>query len=114
MIESGAGQAAGFEDAEFSEKGASIAADRSQVFSTADVIAQVRAFGANPDNGGADLDLIRDGQVVVGLCDPLLARDANRALAERGATLFSLEMMPRTPAGTPQSWARISTGDNAK
>jgi len=95
VIESGAGQAAGFEDAEFSEKGASLAADRSQVFSRADVIAQVRALGANPEEGGADLDLMREGQVVVGLCDPLLARDANRALADSGATLFSLEMMPR-------------------
>ena len=32
---------------------------------------QVRALGANPIAGREDLDLLRRGQIVIGLCDPL-------------------------------------------
>jgi NAD(P) transhydrogenase subunit alpha len=95
LIEAGAGHAAGFPDAEFSEKGASIVADRARVFSQADIMAHVWTPGANPRGGIDDIGLLRRGQTLVGLCDPLVAHDATRAVAERGATLFSLELIPR-------------------
>ncbi len=95
MIEGGAGQAAGFLDKEYSAKGAKVVSTRAEVFEKADAIAQVRALGANPEEGRADLEHIRDGQVIVGMCEPLTEHDSNKALAEKGATLFSMEMMPR-------------------
>ena len=95
VIESGAGDAAGFLDDEYSAKGAKVVSGRAEVFQKADLIAQVRALGANPEQGKADLDLIRDGQAVVGMCEPLTEHDSNKALADKGATLFSMEMMPR-------------------
>ena len=52
-------------------------------------------MGANPDAGKADLDLIREGQTIVGACEPLTEHASNKAMAEKGATLFSMEMMPR-------------------
>lgn len=95
LIESGAGVAAGFLDEDYTAKGAKIAPSRAEVFDTADVIVMVRPPGANPDAGQADLDAMRASQVVIGMCDPLTAHDANRAAAEKGITLFSMEMMPR-------------------
>jgi len=95
LVESGAGEAAGFQDAEYTDKGATVAAGRGEVFQRTDVIAQVRALGANPDAGGADLDLMREGQTVIGVCEPLTSTDANTAMAEKGITLFSMEMIPR-------------------
>jgi len=95
VIESGAGDAAGFLDDEYSAKGAKVVSGRAEVFQKADLIAQVRALGANPEQGKADLDLIRDGQAVVGMCEPLTEHDSNKALADKGATLFSMELMPR-------------------
>jgi NAD(P) transhydrogenase subunit alpha len=95
VIESGAGDAAGFLDAEYSAKGAKVVPDRAEVFKTADLIAQVRALGANPEAGVADLDLMRSGQVVVGACEPLTEHEATKKLADKGVTLFSMEMMPR-------------------
>ncbi len=95
VIESGAGDAAGFLDTEYSAKGAKVVSGRAEVFKTADLIAQVRALGANPVEGRADLDLMRDGQAIVGMCEPLTEHDANTAIAAKGATLFSMEMMPR-------------------
>ena len=60
-IERGAGQSAGFPDAAYAEKGAQIAAARNEVFSS-DVILQVRV---------GDMALMRPGQVVIGMADPL-------------------------------------------
>jgi H+-translocating NAD(P) transhydrogenase subunit alpha len=95
LVEAGAGEAAGFADEEYTAKGATIVDDRAEVFAKAEVIAQVRAPGANPDEGRADLEHLRAGQAVIGLCDPLLAHESTRALAEKRVSLFSLELVPR-------------------
>jgi NAD(P) transhydrogenase subunit alpha len=79
----------------FEAKGARIAADRADVFSQADLILQVRALGANPEAGRSDLQLLREGQVVIGFCDPLTAHESTQSLAQAGVTLLSMEMMPR-------------------
>ncbi len=95
LVEPGAGTAAGYDDAAYTEKGATLAADRADVWKRADVILQVRSLGANPDEGTADLEQTRSGQVVIGVCEPLTEHSANQAVAATGATLFSMEMMPR-------------------
>ena len=93
-VQSGAGQAAGFPDSHYVEKGAKIAASRDEVFA-ADVVLQVRAAGANPQAGKADLPKLSAGKIVIGLCDPLGQPQANREFAATGATLFGLELLPR-------------------
>jgi H+-translocating NAD(P) transhydrogenase subunit alpha len=94
VVESGAGSAAGFADAEYTGKGAQVVASRT-VALTADVLLQVRCLGANPHAGRADLAHFKPGQIVVGMCDPLGAPDAIREIAATGATLFALELIPR-------------------
>lgn len=94
VVESGAGSAAGFPDAEYSEKGAQIVASRQDAF-VADVLLQVRCLGANPQAGQADLPHLKPGQIVIGLCDPLGAPAQVQDLAKAGATLFALELIPR-------------------
>ena len=86
VIETGAGAAAGFPDAAFREQGASIVS-RSEVFQTADILLQVRAAPASGP--------LRSGQVVIGFADPLGAPQAVRDIAATGATLLSMELMPR-------------------
>jgi len=95
LVEPGAGVAAGYEDAAYIDKGATLAADRADVWQRADVILQVRALGANPDLGHADLEWMRSGQVVIATCEPLTEHEATKAVADTGATLFSMELMPR-------------------
>lgn len=94
-IESGAGVAAGFPDDEYQAAGVEIVADRSALFAAADVVLQVRTLGANPQAGQADVPLLRKGQILVGLGEPMTAGTANQALAESGVTLFCLELLPR-------------------
>lgn len=95
LVEQGAGTAAGIPDAEYSEKGARLAAGRAEVFAAADVVLQVRTAGANPDMGKADLELLRPGQTIIGFSEPLGAPKSARELAARQVTSFSLELLPR-------------------
>ena len=95
IVEPGAGTAAGFADTDYIVHGAQIAADRDEVFARADVVLQVRTFGANPEAGRADLALTRSGQVIIGASDPLTAGPQLRELATTGATLFAMELIPR-------------------
>jgi len=85
-VEAGAGQAAGFTDAAYQEQGASIVS-RDEVFRTADILVTVRA---TPIPGA-----LRRGQTVIGFADPLGAPNAVREFAATGASLLSMELMPR-------------------
>jgi NAD(P) transhydrogenase subunit alpha len=95
LVEPGAGEAAGFADAEYAGKGARLASGREEVFAGAEVICQVRTLGANPVAGRADLRLLRAGQAVIGLAEPLGDAAPARDMAERGVMLFAVELMPR-------------------
>ena len=95
LVESGAGAEAGFPDATYVEKEAKIAGDRAQVFHSADVVLQVRGYGANLERGRADLEHLRRGQVLICTFDPLNSVEAVRDTAATGVTLFALELVPR-------------------
>jgi NAD(P) transhydrogenase subunit alpha len=95
QIEAGAGDAAGFIDDAYREAGAEIVADRRSLFQSAGILLQVRGLGANSEAGAGDVELMRDGLVVVAPTDPLGNPEAVRRLAERGVTLFAMELIPR-------------------
>ena len=104
LIEAGAGAEAGFGDAAYTDKGAAVATDRSEVFSSADLVLQVRGLGANLPAGRDDLSLMKPGQTVVAMFDPLSEPDSVKELAERKVTAFAMELMPRnSPGGDAQT-----------
>jgi NAD(P) transhydrogenase subunit alpha len=96
LIEAGAGAAAGYPDVEYSEKGASVVANRAEVFSEADIVAQVLCHGSNDKTGKADLPLLKRGQILVGFLRPLGAPETLQEVAATGVTSFAVELMPRT------------------
>src|SRR5262245_13749428 len=69
VVETSAGQAAGFLDSHYADKGAKIA-PRNEVF-TAELLLQVRGLGANPIAGRDDLEHFERFQILIALCDPL-------------------------------------------
>ena len=95
ILQPGAGLAAGFPDASYVDRGATVTGGRAQVFADADIILQVRALGANPSVGRSDLELLRQGQTVIGFSEPLGEPASARELAARGVTGFSMELIPR-------------------
>jgi NAD(P) transhydrogenase subunit alpha len=87
VVEAGAGTAAGFPDEMYRTQGATLLT-RSELFQSSDIVLQVRATPA-------ELSSLRSGQTVIGFADPLGTPQVIRDLAPTGATLFSMELMPR-------------------
>ena len=95
MVESKAGDQAGYPDSAYVEKGATIASSRAQVFEKADCVVQVRLLGANLTEGQADLAGFRKGQMLIGMAEALTAPQSVQDLASREVVAFALELMPR-------------------
>ena len=89
VVQAGAGSAAGFADADYAEAGVEVLDDAASVFGAADVIAKVGV----PTEG--EVDLLREGQVLISFVWPV----ANEALvaraAARGATVIAMDQVPR-------------------
>jgi NAD(P) transhydrogenase subunit alpha len=96
VVEAGAGAEAGFLDAAYEAKGATVLPTRKAVFDKADIVAQVRCCGANPVEGRADFALMRAGQILVGGADPFSAPQVVAELAATKVSSFGLELIPRT------------------
>lgn len=94
IIEQSAGVAAGFPDELYVARGARIGS-REDVFREADILAQVRCLGANPDAGRSDLSLLRPGQILIGFGEPLTALQECSQLATAGVSMLALELIPR-------------------
>lgn len=94
LIEYQAGRDAGIPDDAYSARGARLT-NRANVFHDAQVLAQVRALGANPEAGLDDLAHYRTGQAIVGFGEPLTALKEASDLAAAGVSFFALELMPR-------------------
>ena len=86
VVEQDAGTAAGFPDDTYTAQGATIAS-RAQVYDSSNILLRVRAL---PLNGTP-----RPGQAIIGFADPLGLPGAVREVAPTGATLLSMELMPR-------------------
>ena len=96
LVETSAGAEAGYPDALYVEKGASILPNRSAVFGSADIVAQVLCYGSNDLTGQADLPLLRPEQILVGFLRPLGSLNVIRQIAQAGVVSFAEELMPRT------------------
>jgi len=87
VVEQGAGEAAGFSDAAFADKGA-------EIVSRADAVAARVMLRVQVDEDA--VAETHPGQIVIGLATPLAGVPAVKDIAERGATLFAMELVPRT------------------
>ncbi|MDA0588170.1 MAG: Re/Si-specific NAD(P)(+) transhydrogenase subunit alpha [Planctomycetota bacterium] len=95
LVERAAGTRAGYLDDEYARLGAELIDTREAVFQRADIVCQVRAAGANRHAGAEDFKLLRDGQTLIGMCDPLGQPEIMQNLAGRGVSIFALELLPR-------------------
>lgn len=90
IVEPGAGVRAGFADELYRQKGALVVNSTSEALQ-ADVLLQVRSLGANPTGG----PVLRAGQILIALCDPLGSPQPLREAAVTKATVFAMELLPR-------------------
>jgi NAD(P) transhydrogenase subunit alpha len=93
VVETGAGEGAGFPDGAFAARGATVAS-RAEVLG-ADVLLCVRVPGTGAAADPAGVDELRPGTIVIGTARPLDDPGSVERLAERGVALFALELLPR-------------------
>ena len=91
VVQSGAGNAAGFDDAAYTAAGARVA-DRAAVFA-ADVVVKVQAPRERP--GGHEVEELKNGGLLIGFLRPLDDPGLAVRLARQGVTSFAMELVPR-------------------
>ena len=93
LVETGAGTAAGYPDAEYTDHGAQVVT-RAEVYAGAGVILQINGPTTHA-GGAAELASLRSGQTVIAFHDPLWHPQGIADLAARGVRAFSMELIPR-------------------
>ena len=89
VVETGAGLGSSIPDVDYQAAGATVALASASALDGADILLGVRA----PDPGA--LARLKPGAVVVAMLNPHGERPVVQALAERGASAFAMEFVPR-------------------
>jgi NAD(P) transhydrogenase subunit alpha len=89
VVQKGAGLAAGFPDADYEAKGATLADDAGATVKDADVVLKVRKPTLE------EADLLRSGSVLISFLPVAESADLLARLAQRQITAFSMERVPR-------------------
>jgi H+-translocating NAD(P) transhydrogenase subunit alpha len=94
-VETGAGDAAGLPDSQFTEAGAHLVEDREALFANADGVVKVQK--PNDDEAAA----LRGGVVLIAFLQPLTDREGIERLASQGVVAFAMESIPRITRAQP-------------
>ena len=89
IVETGAGDAAYAADATYTDKNVSVK-DRATVLSTADLVLSINPLSAS------EMAQLKPGAVVLGTFQPLFNTDLVKQAIDKKASLFSMDMIPRT------------------
>ena len=110
LVQAGAGGESGYPDSAYEDAGARLEPDAARTYEAADVLLKLRPPTDHPGAGRHEVDLLREGIVLIGMLDPFASLDAVRRLATRRITSFSLDLMPRiTRAQTMDTLSSMST-----
>jgi H+-translocating NAD(P) transhydrogenase subunit alpha len=88
-VQSGAGEAANFDDASYQAAGAEIAPDASALWSAADIVFKVRAPTTE------EVGLMHEGQTLIAFVWPAQNPELMQSLAARKVTVLAMDSLPR-------------------
>ncbi len=89
LVETGAGNAAYASDSTYTDKNVTVK-DRASVLSTADLVLSINPLSS------AEMAQLKPGAVVLGTFQPLFNTDLVKQAIDKKASLFSMDMIPRT------------------
>ncbi|ETX29248.1 Re/Si-specific NAD(P)(+) transhydrogenase subunit alpha [Roseivivax isoporae] len=89
LIEAGAGERAGFLDADYREAGVTVVDGPDALWQGADVIAKVRP----PTEG--EVDRLDSGKTLISMFYPASNEDLMKRAADKGASVIAMDMVPR-------------------
>jgi len=96
VIEHDAGLRAGFIDDAYRAVGCALVETAREIYSTAKMILKVQRPGREESSGEAELDMLTEGTVLIGLLQPSGDPALFQQLAERQIISCSMELVPRT------------------
>jgi len=94
-VQSGAGAAANFSDAAYSEVGVTVVEDAKKIWNDSDIILKVRAPEFNPDLKTEEVDLLHEGQIIITFLWPAQNPDLLKKLSEKKVTALAMDSVPR-------------------
>jgi NAD(P) transhydrogenase subunit alpha len=89
LVQAGAGEASSNTDAAYEEAGATIVPDAPAIYGQADIVLRV---GRPSDE---EVEMLRDGSVLIGTLGTLAKPELAQKLAKRGVTAISMDAIPR-------------------
>ncbi len=93
IVESKAGEKAGFPDSEYETAGAQIG-KREEVFEKSQILLKVKGLVADKENFLKEVDNYKD-KTVIGFLEPYGLKDIEKDLKKLNLTAFSMELIPR-------------------
>jgi H+-translocating NAD(P) transhydrogenase subunit alpha len=94
VVERGAGEAAGFRDAEFEDAGGKVVG-REELFRDTEAVVKVQRPSAE------EVESLPEGSILIAFLQPLTDTEGIERLARRGVTGFALESIPRITRAQP-------------
>jgi NAD(P) transhydrogenase subunit alpha len=94
-IERGAGTKANFTDDAYREAGAEIIEDTKELWATSDLIFKVRAPERHPELGLDEVELLREGCILLSFLWPAQNPELMARLAARKVTVLAMDCVPR-------------------
>ena len=94
-VETGAGEAADYDDDAYRTAGAAIALDTAGLWKESDIILKVRAPMEHPGTHKHEVDMLREGAHLGGYIWPAQNPELLQKLADRGVTTFAIDALPR-------------------
>ena len=95
-VEKNAGISAGFTDEKYTAAGAKIVDNLQELYSSADIILKVQRPMDHPGQNKHELDLMKEGTILVTFLYPLNYPDIAKKCAEKGINVISMDMIPRS------------------
>ena len=88
-VQTGAGDAARFSDADYEAAGATVVADAAAALAGADIVAHVQTPTVE------EVATLPQGTTVISFLQPVASSDVVKAMADKGMTAFSFDLLPR-------------------
>ena len=95
QVERDAGHGASFTDEAFVEAGAKIVNDARELYASADIILKVRAPMPHPETGVHEVELMRQGCLLISFIWPAQNQDLLKMLADKGINAMAMDSVPR-------------------
>jgi len=94
-IESGAGLEAKFTDDSYRNSSVQVVDDAQTLYDQSDIILKVRAPESSPESDLDELDLLREGQVLISFIQPGQNEELMNKLSEKNVSVLAMDSIPR-------------------